>query len=106
MTKPMTDHPDDPRVAMQSARQSPVAPQPFSLVAEIAGWYGTLAILGAYVLTSLEVLPAASPVLAVLNLTGGLGVAWVCWRKRTWQAFGLEIIWAAIAVVALVRAFL
>ena len=81
-------------------------PLPFSLPAEIAGWYGTLAILGAYTLTTLEVLPAASPVLALLNLTGGLGVAWVCWRKRTWQAFGLEIIWAAIAVVALVRAML
>jgi hypothetical protein len=81
------------------------AQAPFSLTAEIAGWYGTLAILGAYAMSSLEVLPAASPLLAVLNLTGGLGVAWVCWRKRTWQAFGLEVVWAVIAAIALVRWF-
>ena len=83
----------------------PKAP-PFSLVAEITGWYGTLAILGAYALSSLEALPAASPVLAVMNLTGGLGVAWVCWRKRTWQAFGLEVVWSVIAAIALLRAWL
>jgi hypothetical protein len=64
------------------------------------------AILVAYTMSSLEVLPAASPVLAGMNLTGGLGVAWVCWQKRTWQAFWLEAIWASIAVVALVRAVL
>lgn len=80
-------------------------PPPFSLLAEIAGWYGTLAILAAYALGTLEVMPAASALLAALNLTGGLGVAWVCWRKRTWQAFGLELVWACIAAVALVRAF-
>jgi hypothetical protein len=81
----------------------PPAPR-FSLPAEIAGWYGTVAILAAYALASLEVLPAASPLLAAMNLTGGLGVAWLCWHKRTWQAFWLEAIWAAIAVVALLRA--
>lgn len=83
--------------------RDPKAPLPFSLPAEIAGWYGTIAILGAYTLSSYEVLPAASPVLAALNLTGGLGVAWVCWRKRTWQAFWLEAIWSVVAVGALVR---
>jgi L,D-peptidoglycan transpeptidase YkuD (ErfK/YbiS/YcfS/YnhG family) len=81
------------------------APRPSSLPAEIAGWYGTVAILCAYALSSLEVLPAASPLLAAMNLSGGLGVAWVCWHKRTWQAFWLEAIWATIAVVALARAF-
>ena len=84
-------------------RPDPKAPLPFSLLAEIVGWYGMLAILGAYALSSYEVLPAASPVLATLNLSGGLGVAWVCWRKRTWQAFWLEAIWSLVAIGALVR---
>lgn len=78
-------------------------PRPFSLPAEIAGWYGTLAILGAYALSSFGVFTAADRTYQLLNLTGGLGVAWVCWRKRTWQAFWLEAVWATIAVVALVR---
>lgn len=87
-----------------SSPSSPsTAPLPFSLPAEIAGWYGTLAILGAYTLSSFEVLPAASPVLALLNLTGGLGVAWVCFRKRTWQAFWLEAVWSMVAIGALAR---
>jgi hypothetical protein len=76
---------------------------PFSLTAEIAGWYGTLAILGAYALVTFETLKPTHAVCQLLNLTGALGVAWVCWRKRTWQAFWLESIWAAIAVIALVR---
>ena len=48
-------------------RPDPKAPLPFSLLAEIVGWYGMLAILGAYALSSYEVLPAASPVLATLD---------------------------------------
>ena len=39
----------------------------------------------------------------LLNLTGALGVAWVCWRKRTWQPFWLEALAAAVALVALAR---
>jgi hypothetical protein len=86
-----------------SPPRDPKAPLPFSLLAEIAGWYGMLAILGAYTLATYKVLPAESPVLALMNLTGGLGVAWTCWRKRTWQAFWLEAIWSLVAIGALVR---
>jgi hypothetical protein len=78
---------------------------PFSLPAEIAGWYGSAAILGAYALNSFGVIGTTHVVYQLLNLTGALGVAWVCWRKRTWQAFWLESIWAGIATVALVRSF-
>lgn len=79
---------------------------PFSLLAEIAGWYGTLAILSAYALSSFGILQSRDTLYQLLNLTGALGVAWVCWRKRTWQAFWLEAVWATIAVVTLARAWL
>ncbi len=75
-----------------------------SLVADVAGWYGTAAILGAYALSSFEVLRPRDRTYQLLNLTGALGVAWVCWEKATWQAFWLEAIWAAVALLALVRA--
>jgi hypothetical protein len=81
-------------------------PLPSSWPAECAGWYGTFAILGAYALTSFELLAATHVVVQMLNLTGALGVAWVCWRKRTWQAFWLEAIWATIAASALARGWL
>lgn len=77
------------------------APRPFSLPAEIAGWYGTAAILSAYALSSFRVLATTGCTYQLLNFTGALGVAWVCWHKRTWQAFWLEAIWAAIAIIAL-----
>ena len=83
-----------------------LTPRPFSWPAEIAGWYGTVAILAAYALSSFGVLTTAERSYLLLNLTGARGGAWVCWRKRTWQAFWLEAIWAAIALVALVRAAL
>lgn len=78
-------------------------PLPFSLVAELAGWYGTVAIVGAYALNSFAVLAVTDRTYMLLNLTGALGVAWVCWRKRTWQAFWLEAVWGVIAMVALAR---
>ncbi|MFY9342206.1 MAG: hypothetical protein WAT39_06945 [Planctomycetota bacterium] len=81
------------------------APRPFSLPAEVAGWYGMLAILLAYALSSFAVLAPVDRLYQALNLTGALGVAWVCWHKRTWQAFWLEAIWAAIALVSLARSF-
>jgi hypothetical protein len=80
----------------------PASPS-FSLAAEIAGWYGTAAILGAYALSSFGVLQPRDRVYQLLNLTGALGVAWVCWRQATWQAFWLEAVWAAIALIALTR---
>jgi len=78
---------------------------PSSPIAELAGWYGTAAILAAYALSSFQVLRASDRVYQLLNLTGALGVAWVCWDKRTWQAFWLEAIWGCIALVALARSF-
>jgi hypothetical protein len=76
---------------------------PLSLFEEVVGWYGTAAILGAYALSSFGALKASDRSYQLLNLTGALGVAWVCWRKATWQPFWLEAIWAAVAVVALLR---
>ncbi len=79
---------------------------PTTLATDVAGWYGMLAILAAYAANSFGVLTNDHFVLHALNLTGAAGVAWVCWCKRTWQAFWLEAVWAVIATVALVRLLL
>ena len=88
---------------MIRVRMDQPKPVPFSLSAEIAGWYGMLAILGAYALSTLDQLDKSDLLFKLMNLTGALGVAWVCWHKRTWQAFWLETAWAAFAVVSLVK---
>jgi hypothetical protein len=66
------------------------------------GWYGTGAILSAYALTSFGWMDHGRAY-QLLNATGALGVGLVCWRKRAWQAFWLEAVWGAVALVALLR---
>lgn len=67
---------------------------------QLFGWYGTIAILSAYGLSN-EGLLERGTLYQLLNLTGGLGVAVLCWYRRTWQAFWLEAAWAGIALRAL-----
>jgi hypothetical protein len=84
---------------------SPPTAPPIPIAAEVAGWYGTIAILAAYALSTFAVLHTADRCYQLLNITGALGVAWVCWHKRTWQAFWLEAVWGCIGLVALARSF-
>lgn len=79
--------------------ETPLAPPP--LWAEVAGWYGMLAILCAYGAHSFDAMDDKGTLYHALNLTGAIGVALVCFYRRTWQAFVLEAVWAAIALTAL-----
>jgi hypothetical protein len=71
--------------------------------AEIAGWYGIVAILGAYALVSFSVIGSDSVLFQLLNLTGALGVIWITAIKGVTQSVVLNTVWAIIAVVALLR---
>ncbi len=70
------------------------------LAVEIAGWYGMLAILAAYAASSFGWIEQGV-LYQMLNATGAVGVALVCYYRRTWQAFLLEVVWGAIALAAL-----
>lgn len=102
MTEPTPTPPPAPAApsptAAHAASAAPASKPP--LVAEIAGWYGMLAILFAYAANNFGWLEHGA-LYQALNLTGALGVALVCFYRRTWQAFLLEVIWAAIALAAL-----
>ena len=69
---------------------------------DLLGWYGTLAILTAYALSSFDLLEKGLTY-QLLNLTGAAGVGLVCWYKRAWQPLGLEVVWGLIAALALMR---
>lgn len=81
------------------------AEAPLPPVASLAGWYGTLAILGAYFASSHGWLEQGLAY-HLLNLSGALGVGWVCWLRRTWQPLLLEVAWALVALSALVSALM
>jgi len=70
---------------------------------EVAGWYGAVAIVGAYLLVSFGILAADGVWYQVLNLTGAAGIVAVSWLRRAMQPAALNLIWTAIAAISLIR---
>lgn len=75
------------------------------IVVNALGWYGIIAILVAYALTSFELISAQSIVYHVLNFTGGVGLVIEGYSKRDYPPVVLNVIWAIIAIVSLVVIF-
>lgn len=69
---------------------------------EVIGWLGTALIVGAYGLLSQGVIETGD-LYQCMNLAGAIGVGLVCWVKRTWQPFALELVWGIIALLSLLR---
>ena len=72
----------------------------------IIGWYGVVATVGAYILVSFSMLSPTSLLYQLLNLTGAVGVTIETWVRRDYQPFWLNLIWAVIALVAIVNIFI
>lgn len=72
-------------------------------IAEIAGWYGALAIITAYGLVSFELISSNSLGYQLLNLTGALGVIVIAVHKGVKQSVVLNIFWSLVAIVAIAR---
>ena len=86
----------------QTPQSEPEVTAETPLWSEVLGWLGTLAILGAYMGTSLGWFEQGRAY-QLLNLFGAIGVGQVCWLRRTWQPFALEAVWGLIALTALLR---
>ena len=74
---------------------------PRRLMAEIAGWYGTISIVGAYIGVSFSLMSPTGAAYQLLNLTGALGIVVISTVKRVRQSVVLNLFWALIALVAL-----
>lgn len=75
-------------------------------ITEILGWYGVLAIIGAYALVSFEVINSSSLLFHGLNLTGAIGIVIDAFVDKNTQPAVLNIIWAIIAVIAIIKILL
>jgi magnesium-transporting ATPase (P-type) len=73
---------------------------------EIIGWCGVAAVLSAYFLSSFSLIEANSFWHHVLNFSGGVGVGIVSYRKKAYQPMAINIVWMAIAAIALVKNFI
>jgi hypothetical protein len=71
--------------------------------AEIVGWYGTVAIVGAYALVSFKVVSASGAPYQLLNLTGAIGIIIISALKGVRQSVVLNSFWALIAIIALAQ---
>lgn len=72
-------------------------------IAQDIGWYGVIAILTAYGLANFGWLSISSAWYLVLNLTGAAAIAIKAATKRDRQPMVLNIVWALVAAVALLR---
>lgn len=70
------------------------------------GWYGVVAILLAYALTTFHLLVPENSWYQLLNLTGAAAIAYEAWSKRDRQPMVLNIVWALVAVIGLLRIWL
>jgi len=70
---------------------------------ESIGWFGAGAIMLGYALVSFEVLPPSSALYQILNASGALGIVYISFKKKAYQPGVLNIIWAIIAILAILR---
>ncbi|MFW5489748.1 MAG: CBU_0592 family membrane protein [Desulfovibrio sp.] len=72
-----------------------------ALLFEVVGWYGTAAIVLAYLFVSLGMLDSKGLPYQLLNLTGAFGIIAISFRKKAYQPAVLNVIWAVIALIAI-----
>ena len=74
-----------------------------AMILDLIGWLGTTAFVLAYYLISSGKVKADGWEYQVLNFFGAVAVGISVFPKKAWAAFGLEIVWGAIALIALAR---
>ncbi|WP_284274624.1 CBU_0592 family membrane protein [Sphingomonas astaxanthinifaciens] len=70
---------------------------------DVAGWAAALLILGGYALLTAGKLTARSPAYQWMNVLGAIGFVINSGYFKAWPSAVLNVIWAAIGIVALIR---
>lgn len=73
-----------------------------TLLVNILGWSGTIAVLWAYVVVTVGWHPARSVYFQGLNLYGSIGLMTISLYYHVFPNVALNLVWGAIALVALV----
>lgn len=68
---------------------------------QFIGWVGALFIVLAYLLLTLEVVVAKDVAYNLMNLFGGAMIAYRVWVDRNYSNLFLEIVFIAVAIIAL-----
>ena len=70
---------------------------------DVAGWLAALLILGGYALLTAGKVTARSPLYQWMNVVGAIGFIINSGYFKAWPSAALNVIWAGIGIVALVR---
>ena len=70
---------------------------------DIAGWSGTVLVLGSYALISSGRLQPRSVLYQGMNLVGAVGLAINSGWNGAWPSAGLNVVWLGIALFAMRR---
>jgi hypothetical protein len=73
------------------------------LFVDAAGWLAALLILGGYALLTAGKVTAKSPLYQWMNVVGAVGFVINSGYFKAWPSAVLNVIWAAIGIVALLR---
>ena len=74
-----------------------------TLLVDIAGWAAALLILGGYALLTAGKVNARSPLYQWMNVLGAIGFVINSGYFKAWPSAVLNVIWAGIGIVALIR---
>jgi hypothetical protein len=69
----------------------------------IAGWYGSIAIVSGYFLSSFGVLDSGSIIYQIINLSGAAGLFYLGFHKHIKESMFLNGFWIVIATISLLR---
>lgn len=70
---------------------------------DIAGWSGTVLVLGSYALISSGKLQPRSALYQGMNVAGAIGLALNSGWNSAWPSAGLNVVWLGIALFAMRR---
>ena len=74
-----------------------------NVLVETYGWYGAIGLLAAYALSSFDILSPENIWYQIINITAALGIVTVSFYKKTYQPGVLNIVWAIVGLVALIK---
>lgn len=70
---------------------------------DVAGWLAAILILGGYALLTAGKVNARSPLYQWMNVLGAIGFVINSGYFKAWPSAVLNVIWAGIGIVALIR---
>lgn len=91
--------------AREGAAPTPPVAQPTAVPkwVDALGWIGTVVVLLAHFLANSGRVADDGFVYHGLNFAGSALLGYLCVRRQVWQSVWLNVVWGAVAAIALVR---